>query len=440
MPPETTPTTTPQVVSLRLEDIAHSPLNPRKRMDQSALHELADDIRLHGVLQPITVRRVTKPTDVANQIYEHRPYVIVMGERRWRAAGIADIETIPAIIAPDMDDATHLRMAYSENAHRSDLSPIECAAAYDRMLTLEPSLTQESLGKRLGVSQSRIANRLRLWRMLPLTVRDLVDTGALSEAVATELCRLVDYGTDQITAYADRALAEGWTQALTAQRVKLFVEEREAEEERKRAQNALPLDDPAPEPADTPTEADESSHPTEPQGKSAHFDYSARNNEEPATAETPGESDAELLEEMAADAKTAEEIPPPPAPATDALTRPIETVAPRAETPAPASMAASPVPETEVVDAPSDGPRMAASILQSDDDWLFEVNLTLDQAIALLRRHQPYLLSPLGRKLLKALIDERGSTDRPGIVLEAILTEAAEARGIDIETIKEIPE
>lgn len=235
------PNKTPEVVALQLHHIAPSPLNPRKRTDREALHNLADDIRLNGVIQPITVR-VARAGDVTEPALIDRPYVIVTGERRWRAAGLVpDMETIRAIIAPDMDDATHLRMAYSENAHRSDLSPIECAAAYDRMLLLEPALTQEALGKRLGVSQPVINNRLRLWRQLPLKIRDKVDAGIIPESHATELCRLSEY-EPALLDMAERLEEEGWNLKHTRLRVAALLSQLDDEATARAAQVALPLE------------------------------------------------------------------------------------------------------------------------------------------------------------------------------------------------------
>lgn len=299
-----------QIVHIPLSDIAPSALNPRKHFSLDGMIELADDIRLNGVLQPITIRERTPQTPVGSAgLLDYltpplasRPYQIVMGERRWRAScRVEDMVTIPCIIRYDLDDAAHLRLAYSENAKRADLTPIECATAYQRMLELEPTLTQEGLGARLGVSQARIANRLRLLK-LPETIRTAIDNRQISESVALELCRLSDHPNALVSLYLS-ALGEQWTQAKTFEEVSLRKSQIEAQERQSAARASLDIE-PEPEPADV-------EEPATLQGK-PRMDYSAPNKSE----EQEPVNDAEVMPETAQPATSG----------PDAITRPIEPI------------------------------------------------------------------------------------------------------------------
>jgi ParB family chromosome partitioning protein len=141
---------------------------PRRRFADEALEELSESIRTNGVLQPILVR--------------HHParageYEIVAGERRWRAAQRAQLHQVPVVIR-DIDDGQALELALVENLQREDLSPLEEADAYHRLMD-SFAYTQESLAKNVGKSRSHIANTLRL-RGLPDTVKALLDEGELS--------------------------------------------------------------------------------------------------------------------------------------------------------------------------------------------------------------------------------------------------------------------
>jgi len=436
------PNSAPQIEMIRLEDIGNSPLNPRKRIDPDALRDLANDLRLRGVIQPITVRYANKAADFAHPALADRRYVIVTGERRWRAAGIADLSAIPAIIVQDMTDAEHLATAYAENAHRSDLSPIECAATYDRMLLLEPTLTQAALGERLKVSQPLINNRLRLWRNLPLAIRDKVDLGVIPESHAMELCRLSEYPS-ALQLVAEQLEEEGLNLKQTRLRVAALLSQLEDEARAKAAQVALPLglepaaeetkqEEPAPAPEPEPAiVAPPASEPAE------DIEETIPPLEEPETTPEPG---PEPTPETESEQEEAEDAAPP-ATSPDAITQPVAPVAPPvATTPAPAPKVVT--AEPEAVDAPKGGARIATTILQSDDDRLWDLNWTLDVALAMLWRHQEYLLPTPARKLIKALrdSDEGGASLSPSEWLTAHLRKTAEERGIDIETVLENPE
>lgn len=137
------------VAMLRTADVEPNPYQPRKHFDEEALASLADSISMHGLLQPIAVRRSMGGF-----------YQIIAGERRWRASKIAGLTEIPAIIY-EMDDKKAAELALIENIQREDLNPIEEAIAL-RTLINDHGLTQEDASRRIGKSRSAIANALRL--------------------------------------------------------------------------------------------------------------------------------------------------------------------------------------------------------------------------------------------------------------------------------------
>ena len=166
------------VKTLRISQIDPTVGQPRKTFDQEALAGLADSIAAHGVLQPILVREVAPDR-----------YAIVAGERRWRAAKLAALSEIPAIVV-EMDEKTAAEVALIENIQREDLNPIEEAEAYETLST-EYRMTQEEIAARVGKSRSAIANTMRLLD-LPSDVRALVMNGSLSAGHARALLGLLD--------------------------------------------------------------------------------------------------------------------------------------------------------------------------------------------------------------------------------------------------------
>jgi ParB family chromosome partitioning protein len=148
---------------------------PRRRFDEEEITALADSIKERGILQPLLVRR--DPNDATS-------YEIVAGERRWRAAQLAQIHEIPVIIK-DLTDSGALEVALIENVQRQDLNPLEEAAGYNRLME-EFSYTQEGLSKIVGKSRSHVANTLRLLN-LPALVRKFVEDGTLSAGHARAL-------------------------------------------------------------------------------------------------------------------------------------------------------------------------------------------------------------------------------------------------------------
>ena len=167
-----------QISRLKISLIDPKSDQPRKNFDKDALEELADSILQNGLLQPILVREVGPDR-----------YAIVAGERRWRAAKLAALSEIPAIVV-EMDEKTAAEVALIENIQREDLNPIEEAEAY---LTLanEYRMTQEEIASRVGKSRSAIANTMRLLD-LPEDVRALVVGGTLSAGHARALLGLLD--------------------------------------------------------------------------------------------------------------------------------------------------------------------------------------------------------------------------------------------------------
>lgn len=139
---------------ISIDTIERNPFQPRLEFQDDALKELADSIRVQGIIQPITVRKLTD-----NQ------YQIISGERRWRASKMAGLEKIPAYIR-GANDTQMLEMALIENIQREDLNPIEVAISYQRLIA-ECELKQEELGDRVGKKRSTVANYLRLLKLPP---------------------------------------------------------------------------------------------------------------------------------------------------------------------------------------------------------------------------------------------------------------------------------
>lgn len=183
-----------RVELLDIGDVDPNPNQPRRHFDQAALKELSDSIKNVGILQPILVCEM------------NGRYRIIAGERRWRAARLAELTEIPAIVR-QMDVIERMEAALVENLQREDLNPIEEATAV-RALMEECGLTQEAAAERLGRSRPALANLLRLLS-LPESVKTLVETGALSAGHARVLAGLDDQAL--IERLAAQAVAEGWS-------------------------------------------------------------------------------------------------------------------------------------------------------------------------------------------------------------------------------------
>ncbi len=165
------------VVSLKINDISPNENQPRKFFNQDKLKELADSIRENGIIQPIIVCRNT------------RGYRIVAGERRWRAARMAGLAEVPAIIR-ELTAVEVLQQALIENIQRQDLNPLEEAAALKRLIQ-EHRMTQEKLAQVVGRSRPAIANTIRLLQ-LPEDIQDLVRSEELTAGHARALMGLPD--------------------------------------------------------------------------------------------------------------------------------------------------------------------------------------------------------------------------------------------------------
>jgi ParB family chromosome partitioning protein len=162
----------PGVLRLPLERIARDVRQPRKSFEPEALRALADSIQAQGVIQPVLVRR------------DGAGFQLIAGERRWRAAQIAGLHEIPAIVR-EVTESEAFALALVENLQRADLNPIEEADGYLRLVD-EFGLTQEEVSLRVGKERSTVANALRLLG-LPEAVKELLRTGALSMGHARAL-------------------------------------------------------------------------------------------------------------------------------------------------------------------------------------------------------------------------------------------------------------
>ena len=149
---------------------------PRKYFDEEALAELADSIREHGIIQPLTVRKLSSGY-----------YQIIAGERRWRAARLAGLSEVPAIVI-EADDRKAAELAMIENLQREDLNPMEEAAGFQSLIE-NYHMTQEEAAQRVGKSRSAVANSLRLLGLTP-SVRAMVEDGRLSAGHARTLLPL----------------------------------------------------------------------------------------------------------------------------------------------------------------------------------------------------------------------------------------------------------
>ena len=159
---EQTETPAEGAVSLPLQKIEPNPLQPRKTFDPDELASLAESIRMHGIIQPLTVRKL--PSGF---------YQIIAGERRWRAARLAGLSDVPVVII-EADDKKAMELALIENLQRADLNPIEEALGYQELMgTYE--MTQEQAAARVGKSRPAVANALRLLSLSPAVLELVKD-------------------------------------------------------------------------------------------------------------------------------------------------------------------------------------------------------------------------------------------------------------------------
>lgn len=178
--------------TIPIEFLKANPDQPRKRFDEAAIDGLVKSIEEQGILQPLLVRR--HPT-------QENYYEIVAGERRWRAAQRAQLHEVPVIVK-DLSDNDTLEIALIENIHREDLTPLEEAEGYQRLMD-EFSHTQEALSKAVGKSRSHIANTLRLLGLSD-EIKSMIDDGLLSAGHGRALI-----GSDRAEDLAHEVIAKG---------------------------------------------------------------------------------------------------------------------------------------------------------------------------------------------------------------------------------------
>ena len=205
-----------EVVYLYLDDIIPNRFQPREVFDDQALKELAVSIREHGVIQPIIVRKVEDK------------YEIIAGERRYKASTMAGLTKIPAIIK-NLDDKESSKVALIENLQRKDLSPIEEARTYQKILELEENMTQEQLAATLGKTQSSVSNKLRLLD-LPEEIQDALLKEKISERHARSILSIEDKN-DQIK-MMDKVIAEKMTVRELDKEIKIMKGELEPDGEK----------------------------------------------------------------------------------------------------------------------------------------------------------------------------------------------------------------
>ncbi len=145
---------TDSINEILLSEIETNPFQPRQHFDQEALKELSESIKVHGIIQPITVRK-----------FSNNQYQLISGERRFQASKLAGLTKIPAYVRT-ADDQQMLEMALIENIQRENLNPIEISLSYQRLIS-ECNLKQEELGDRVGKSRSTVTNYLRLLKLPP---------------------------------------------------------------------------------------------------------------------------------------------------------------------------------------------------------------------------------------------------------------------------------
>ncbi len=184
------------IVELPVDEIGPNPLQPRRHFPADGLKELAQSITRHGVLQAVVLTRAPEGG-----------YHLIAGERRWRAAKLAGLERIPAVVRERVEEGDQIALALIENLQREDLTPIEEARAFHHLRS-ELGVSQEEIASRVGKDRSTIANALRLLH-LPLEVQALVDAGELSAGHARALAGLGDAGEQGRLATA--CVRAGWS-------------------------------------------------------------------------------------------------------------------------------------------------------------------------------------------------------------------------------------
>ena len=189
---------------LPISQVESCAAQPRKLFDPDALADLADSIRQHGIIQPLTVRKL-----------QSGYYQIIAGERRWRAARMAGLTQVPAVVI-EADDRKAMELAMIENLQREDLNPMEEAAGFQKLMA-DFGLTQEECAERVGKSRPAVANALRLLG-LPEPIQAMVEDGRLSAGHARTLVSVADPAIQQ--KIAEKVANDGLSVRQTEQLVK----------------------------------------------------------------------------------------------------------------------------------------------------------------------------------------------------------------------------
>lgn len=206
---------------LPITSVESNSAQPRKSFDEAALAQLADSIRQHGIIQPLTVRKLASGY-----------YQIIAGERRWRAARLAGLKEVPALVI-EADDRKAAELAMIENLQREDLNPIEEAAGYQTLIQ-QYHMTQEEAAARVGKSRSAVANTLRLLDLAP-AVQKQVKAGALSAGHARALVPL----SPALQARAADAIIQG---GLSVRQAEALAKRLAAEKRPQKQANANQVD------------------------------------------------------------------------------------------------------------------------------------------------------------------------------------------------------
>ncbi len=201
-------------LSLPISQVETCSSQPRKRFDDESLQELADSISQHGIIQPLTVRKLSSGY-----------YQIIAGERRWRAARLAGLQEVPVIVI-EADDRKAAELAMIENLQREDLNPMEEAAGFQSLIE-SYHMTQEEAAQRVGKSRSAVTNALRLLGLTP-SVRKLVEEGKLSAGHARALVPL----SPSLQESAANAIVSGGLSVRQAEALvkRLSAEKKEAQD------------------------------------------------------------------------------------------------------------------------------------------------------------------------------------------------------------------
>lgn len=180
-----------EILEIKLSDIRSNPYQPRKTFDEESLKEFAESIKEYGVIEPIIVKKTIKG------------YELVAGERRTRAARLAGLETIPAVVK-DFNDQEMMEIALLENIQREDLNPIDEAMAYQKIIEIG-HMTQEEFAKKFGKSRSYVTNMLGLLN-LPEDLKDFVKQKKITMGHARALSKISD--TDTMRSLANKTVTE----------------------------------------------------------------------------------------------------------------------------------------------------------------------------------------------------------------------------------------